>query len=115
MSLFALSRGIPQTESQNFTAVTPVDILTATGLGKDSGVDVTQIIIANPNVAAKTITVARYDGTTSWPIIPGKSISANDVYLLECYVRLARGESIRVTPGAVDSITVHVSYMIPTT
>lgn len=115
MSLFALPRGLPQTESRTFTAVTPVDMLTATGTGKDSGLDVTQIIVANPNAGARTITVARYDGTTSWPILPIKSIPATDVYLLECYIRLARGESIRVTPGAADSITVHVNYMIPTT
>ena len=116
MSVFALPRGLPQTESRNFAAVTVVDMLTATGTGKDSGLDVTQILVSNPNAGAKTITISRYDPatTTAYPIIPGKSIAANDIYLLECYIRLARGESIRVTPGAVDAITVHVNYMIPT-
>ncbi len=111
MSLFGLERGQPQTESMNFTSVTPTDILVASGAGKDNGLDVTQIIVANPNAGAKTITVARYDGSTSWPIIPGKSIGANDYIVVECFVRLLRGDSIRVTPGAADSITVHVNYM----
>ena len=115
MSIFALQRGLPQTESQNFTSTSPVNMLTAEGLGKDSGLDVTQIIVANPNAAARTITISRWDGTTAWPILSAKSIAANDVYLLECYIRLTRSESIRVTPGAADSITVHVSYMTPTT
>jgi hypothetical protein len=115
MSIFALPRGLPQTESQNFASTNPVNMLTASGTGKDSGIDITQIIVANPNAAARTITVSRWDGTTAWPILPGKSIAANDVYVLECYIRLARSESIRVTPGAVDSITVHVNYMVPST
>ncbi len=114
MSLFGLPRGLPQTESRNFAATSTVDMLVASGTGKDSGLDVTQIIVSNPASGAKTITVSRWDGTTAHTIIPGKSIAANDVYMLECYIRLARDETIRVTPGAVDSITVHVNYMIPT-
>jgi hypothetical protein len=115
MSIFALPRGLPQTESQNFASTSPVNMLTAIGSGKESGLDVTQIIVANPNAAARTITISRWDGTTAWPLFPGKSIPAVDYVILECYIRLARSESIRVTPGAADTITVHVNYIVPAT
>lgn len=113
MSLFGLQRGQPQTESANYTSTSPANLLTASGPGKENGLDVTQIIVANPNAGAKTITISRYDGATEWPIFPGKSIPANDYVVLECFIRLIRGESLRVTPGATDSITVHANYVQP--
>ncbi len=113
MSLFGLERGLPQTESMNFTGTSPVNMLTATGSGKDSGLDVTQIIVSNNDGSARAITISRYDGTTAYPIMTAKSIPANDYIALECFIRLVRGDSIRVTPATANSITVHVNYMQP--
>ncbi len=113
MSVFGLQSGQPQTESANLTSTSAVNMLTATGPGKENGLDVTQIIVANPDSSARTITVSRWDGTTAWPIIPGKSIPANDIYAVEVFIRLVRGDSIRVTPGNAAAITVHVNYIQP--
>jgi hypothetical protein len=111
MSLFGLQRGQPQTESANFASTSAVNMLTATGPGKDNGIDVTQIIVANPDASARTITISRWDGSTAWPILAAKSIPATDLYAIEVFIRLLRGESIRVTPGNAASITVHINYM----
>ncbi len=114
MTLFGLQRGLPQTESANFAATTPVDILTASGPGKDTGLDVTQIIVSNNDSSARAVTISRRSGGADYPIMSAKSIPANDYILVECYIRLLRGDTIRVTPATANAMTVHINYVQPT-
>lgn len=118
MSLFGLERGLPQTDSAVLTlATTNYDIVTATGQGKDSGVDVTDVLITNQGTAT-TVTLSRYDGVSAtfyllytYPLAAAGS-SGSYIHLTFPF-RLPRSWSVRAQSAGAAQVTVNVTYMQP--
>lgn len=77
------------------------------------GVFVHEMLIVNSNAGAQTVVIDIYDGTTSWPLIPGKSIAAKDYLPFTHEFSLDQDSTktitLRATPSVATDITVHIT------
>ncbi len=91
-------------------------LYTAPSLASDSakkGVLVHQVLVANADGSARTVLLDLYNGTTSYPIIPSKSIAANTYELLTFDFSIDAHPTLtwtlRATPSAANVLTVHLT------
>lgn len=114
-TLFGLGAGQPQTEEEYLTTTSLTDIVEAIDGGRNNGLDVVGIHVANSTAGAVAVTVNHYiaDGTLTRIILGGKSVPANDVYSLLFPFRLSRGDKITAQAASANALTVHVSFMQP--
>lgn len=88
------------------TALKPSDTNEATLITlADRGGLLLQLVIANNTGSAANATVKWNDGTTDWDIVSAKSIAANDSTIIDPFIRVPDGGSIKVTSGTGDALT----------
>ena len=103
---YTVNGGTILTEAVKLTTNTVTDILTAKGKTL-----VVAIYAAEINGSTPTITLEKYDGTTSFYLTNAKPMTARQLLELNVLVNLKNGEKIRATASAANQIDIWVSYL----
>ena len=104
---YTVNGGTVLTKAVKLTTTSATDILTASGKTLIVAIYAAEIAGATPS-----LTIEKYDGTTSYYLRNAKAMTARELLELNVLLNLSHGEKLRATASAADQIDIWVAYLV---